>query len=101
LQIGKQVGAAVASAFQLTTHPNVSQLCAAISKNPAARALLSELELSPTALHYAEEQCRLSIQAQEDDKKVKQADVQSPKKVGTRVEEIPVTSPETSLSNEQ
>jgi hypothetical protein len=33
----------------------------------------------------------LSIQAQEEDKEVKQADVQSPKKVGTKADEIPVT----------
>ena len=49
------------------------------------------MELSPTALHYAEEECRLSIYVQEEDKEVKQADVQSPKKVGTKADEIPVT----------
>src|SRR5215469_11349744 len=91
LQRDKQVGAAVASAFQLTTPPNVSQLSSAISKNPAAKALLSEMELSPTALHSAEIKCHLSIQAQEEDKEVKQADVQSPKKGGTQADEIPVT----------
>jgi hypothetical protein len=89
LQIGKQVGAADARAFQLTTHPNVSRLSAASSKNPAAKSLLSGLERSPTALSFGKEQCRLSIQAQEEE--VKQAEVQAPTKVGTRADEIPVT----------
>jgi hypothetical protein len=90
LLICKQAGAADASAYQLTTHPNVkvdSQLRAA--KNPAAKSLLSGLELSPTALSFGKEQCRLSIQAQE--KEVKQAEVQAPTKVGTRADEITVT----------
>jgi hypothetical protein len=49
------------------------------------------MELSPTALYFAKEQCRLSIQAQEEDEEVRQAEVQAPKEVGTRADEIPVT----------
>ena len=49
------------------------------------------MELSPSALSFAKEQCRLSIQAQEEDEEVKQAEVQAPKKVGTRADEITVT----------
>jgi hypothetical protein len=37
------------------------------------------MELSPTALYITKEQCRLAIQAQEEDKEVKQAEVQTPK----------------------
>jgi hypothetical protein len=47
--------------------------------------------LSPSALYFAKEQCRLSIQAQEEDEEVKQAEAQAPKKVGTRSDEITVT----------
>ena len=49
------------------------------------------MELSPTALSFAKEQCRLSIQAQEEE--VKQAEVQAPKKIGTRADELNVTLP--------
>ena len=49
------------------------------------------MELSPTALSFAKEQRRLSIQAQEEDEEVKQAEVQAPKKVSTRAYELPVT----------
>lgn len=76
----KQAGATDASVFQLTTHPNVkSTRCCELQKNPAAKALLSRLELSPTALYFAKEQRRLSIQAQEEDEDVKQTEAQAPK----------------------
>jgi hypothetical protein len=39
--------------------------------NPAAKALSSRTELSTTVPRPAEEQCRLAIQAQEEDEQVK------------------------------
>jgi hypothetical protein len=78
----------LATVYLTDTEEVVDSLLRA-AKNPAAKALLSGMELSPTALSFAKEQCRLSIQAQEEE--VKQAEVQAPKKVGTRADEIPFT----------
>lgn len=39
--------------------------------NPVAKALSSGMEVATTLTHPAEEQCRLAIRAQEEDKQVK------------------------------
>jgi hypothetical protein len=43
------------------------------ARNPAAKALSSEMELSTTVPHPAEELCRLAVQAQEVDEQVKKS----------------------------